>query len=69
MATTKKVNKPVEKSSDDLRKRFYCSQKLNKATGKLEFRFKEANKSDFIIFDSLEAAIDHLKSLRINATM
>lgn len=70
MATTnKKVNKPVEKSSDDLRKRFYCSQKLNKTTGKLEFRFKEANKNDFIIFDSLEATINHLKSLRINATM
>lgn len=69
MATTnKKVNKPAKKASS-LRKRFFCSKRLNKSTGKFEFTFKEANKDAQLVFPTLEATIDHLKSLRVNATM
>lgn len=50
-------------------KKFYCSKKVNPKTKELEFTFKEANKKEIIVFKTLDNAISHLKSLRIDATM
>ncbi|VEU59148.1 hypothetical protein [Mesomycoplasma neurolyticum] len=49
--------------------KFYCSKIKNKKTGEFEYRFKAMKEKEYKIFHSLEETIEHLKSLKLNATM
>ncbi|WP_033160942.1 hypothetical protein [[Mycoplasma] collis] len=49
--------------------KFYCIKKVDKITGETKYSFKREKEEAVLFFNSWNEAIEHLKSLRIDATM